>query len=98
MKSWRRSRNWNRARIELGRQEFRNGFPAFLFSLLKLSVLNSQVRQGVADAVDDLDELGMRLLKAVHRRTQALERMFERFGVLLRARGFVRGGLREVGD
>lgn len=40
----------------------------------------------------------MRLLKAVHRRTQTLERMFQRLGILRRTRGLVRGGLREVGD
>ena len=40
----------------------------------------------------------MRLLEAVHGRTQALQRMFERFGILRRARGLVRGRVREVGD
>jgi hypothetical protein len=40
----------------------------------------------------------MRLLKAVHRRTQTLERMFQRLRILCRARGLVRGGLRKVGD
>jgi hypothetical protein len=38
-------------------------------------VLNPQVRQGIADGVDDLDEPGIRFLEAIHRRAQTLKRM-----------------------
>jgi hypothetical protein len=36
------------------------------------AVLNPQIRQDIADGVDDLDELGMRFLESVHRRAQSL--------------------------
>jgi hypothetical protein len=36
---------------------------------------NPQVRQRVADGIDDLDEPGIRFLEAIHRRAQTLKRM-----------------------
>jgi hypothetical protein len=39
------------------------------------TTLNPQVRQGIADGVDDLDEPGIRFLEAIHRRAQTLKRM-----------------------
>jgi len=61
-------------------------------------ISDSQVRQHVADAVDDLDEFGMRLLEAVHRRTQAAHGKLAQLRILFCARGLVRGNFREIGD
>ena len=84
MKSWRRLRSSSRSKTRK-------------HSVSRCS--NSQVRQHVADGVDDLHELGMRFLKFLHGRTSCPSSdSFNSCGFLLLARGFVRGDLRESGD
>ena len=102
MKSWRRLRSWSRGKIRNigGRSSHRRPqSPKFGARGTRPSECsNPQIRQGVADGVDDLDELGMRFLEAVHRRAQSLKRMFQRLRILPGAGGFVGGNLREAGD
>src|ERR1039457_4662448 len=50
---------------------------------------NTQIREGAADGIDDLNESGMRLLESLHGGAQAFQREFEQFRVLLGARAFV---------
>src|ERR671924_1609187 len=45
---------------------------------------NSQIRQGVADGVDDLHEAWMRLFEAFNRLAQPLERELQQLRILLR--------------
>ena len=59
---------------------------------------NSQIRQRVADAVDDLDELRMGFFETLDGRPQSLQRMVQRLRILFVARGFVGRKLREPGD
>jgi hypothetical protein len=79
MKSWRRLRSWNPAKIDLSREGRRVGVPNFYRArdggTPSLPQLNPQVRQRVADVVHDLDELRMRFLKTLDGGTQSLQRM-----------------------
>src|ERR1700683_5324856 len=98
MKSWRRLRSWNRKRTKTCPQISQINADFFGKFFLRKSVksaddvlLNPQIRQHIADAVDDLDEFRMRLLEAFHRRAQAGDGMFQRLRIFFRARGLVRG-------
>jgi hypothetical protein len=59
---------------------------------------NPQIRQLIADAVDDLDEFGMRLLEAFDGRAQAADGNFAQLRILLPARRLVRGKFCELRD
>ena len=59
---------------------------------------NAEIRQGVADRVDDLHQLRMGLFKTSHGGGEAVEGMLEQRGIFFLARGFVRGDGGETGD
>ena len=60
--------------------------------------LDAQGGEGVADAVDDLHELGVGFLKAFHGGNQTLVGQFTELGVGFGAGGFVGGKFGEIGD
>src|SRR5260221_305200 len=59
---------------------------------------DTQIRQRIADSVDNLDQARVGLLEALDRRSQALQRQLQKLGVLVRAGGFVRGHLGKAGN
>ena len=59
---------------------------------------NPQVRQRVADGIDDFDEVRMGFLETFDGRTQSLNGKFAQLRILFRARGLVGRQLGEAGD
>ena len=67
MKSWQRLRNWSRRRTsEVGTARRAVRFKKLLsVASARRPHLDSQIRQGVADRVDDFDQPGMGFFKTL---------------------------------
>src|SRR5437867_4440753 len=59
---------------------------------------DAQVRQRIADGVDDLNELGMGLFEALDRRRKPFKRQLQQVRVLLFTRGFMGREFSEARD